>query len=81
MNQTSPLALDITSMWTGSGLWAWGHVIFLALLIAVLVATVVLQGAVRSPSDKALRACHVALAPMLTLFLVVVLQRFSELSY
>lgn len=81
MNQAIPQPLDLKSIWTGAGLWAWGHAVVVVALIAVLVAVIVLQGAVRSPNRKALRALHVALAPMLALFVVVVVQRFSELSY
>lgn len=80
MNQAA-LALATKSMWAGAGAWAWGHAILILLLISVLTAVVVLQGAVRSPSRTALRVLHVVLAPMLALFVVVVVQRFLELSY
>ncbi|MER7274516.1 hypothetical protein ABT369_08675 [Dactylosporangium sp. NPDC000244] len=70
----------VRSLWTGEGPWAWGHAVLLTLLLGTLVARVVLQGAVRSPNQKALRVLNMAIAPLLVVFLVVVLQRFRGLS-
>ncbi|WP_433616451.1 hypothetical protein ACQP2P_14760 [Dactylosporangium sp. CA-139114] len=74
----SPLLLR--SLWTGEGPWVWGHAALLTLLLGTLVARVVLQSAVRSPNSRALRALNMAIAPLLVVFLVVVLQRFRGLS-
>ncbi|MGI5240380.1 hypothetical protein [Dactylosporangium sp. CA-139066] len=70
----------LRSVWIGEGSWAWGHAILLTVLLGTLVAKVVLHGAVRSPSRKALRVLNLVIAPLLAVFLIVVLQRFRELS-
>nr|BFE58270.1 hypothetical protein GCM10020063_027960 [Dactylosporangium thailandense] len=72
--------LFVRSLWIGAGPWAWVHAVLLTLLFGTLVARVVLQGALRSPNQKALRVLNMAIAPLLVVFLVVVLQRFRGLS-
>ncbi|GAA2344954.1 hypothetical protein [Dactylosporangium salmoneum] len=74
----SPLLLR--SVWTGEGPWVWVQALLLTVLLGTLVAKVVLQGAVRSPNRKALRVLNMVIAPLLVVFLVVVLQRFRGLS-
>jgi uncharacterized membrane protein len=81
MSPAGPLSLVLKSVWTGAAPWAWGHAVLLAVLLTALVAKVVLQGAVRSPNRKALRALNVVIVPLLMVFLVVVLQRFRDLGY
>ena len=81
MNKVAQLSVATKSVWSGGGAWAWGHAVLVVTLIAVLVATVVLQGAARSSNRKARRTLNVALAPLLVIFLVVVVQRFRTLSF
>jgi uncharacterized membrane protein len=76
-----PLSLILKPLWTGATLWVWGQGLLITVLLAALVAKVVLQAAVRSPNRKVLRALNVVIAPLLILFLVVVLQRFRDLGY
>jgi len=76
------MSATLKAVWTGAGPWSWVHAILFTVLIAVLVAIVVLQGAhAHSPNRRTLRALSVVSAPLLVVFLVVVLQRFRELSF
>lgn len=81
MSPAAPLSLVLKSVWTGAAPWAWGQAALLTVLLGALIAKVVLQGAARSPNRKAHRALNVAIAPLLVVFLIVVLLRFHDLSY
>lgn len=81
MSSGVPLSLIPKPLWTGATLWVWGQGLLITVLLAALVAKVVLQAAVRSPNRKVLRALNVVIAPLLILFLVVVLHRFRDLGY
>jgi threonine/homoserine/homoserine lactone efflux protein len=50
-------------------------------LLLALIAKVVLQGAIRRPLRGALRVLNVVIAPLLVVFVIIVLQRFHDLSY
>jgi L-lactate permease len=76
-----PLSLILKPVWTGATLWVWGQALLITVLLAALVAKVVLQAAVRSPNRKLLRALNVVIAPLLVVFLAVVLHRFRDLGY
>jgi hypothetical protein len=55
-------------------------VIVLAVLLAALSAKVLLQSATPSPRRDALRLLDVVIAPLLVVFVIVVLERFHELT-
>jgi hypothetical protein len=81
MSIATSVPLVIRAVWTGGATLALGQVVLLTVLLTALVVKVVLQGAVRSPSGKLLRALNVLIAPLLIVFFVVVLQRFRVLGY
>jgi uncharacterized membrane protein YkvI len=70
----------LRSVWTGGGGWALSQAVLLTVLLAALVVKVLMQGALRSPNRKLLRALNVVIAPLLIVFLVVVVQRFRVLG-
>lgn len=55
--------------------------VVVTLLLLALIAKVVLQGAIRRPVRGALRVLNVVIAPLLVVFVIIVLQRFHDLSY
>jgi hypothetical protein len=82
MSPAEPLSLVLKSTWTGAAApWVWGHAALLTVLVALLVTKVMLEGAVPAPNRKTLRALNVVIAPLLVVFLAVVLLRFRDLGY
>jgi hypothetical protein len=59
---------------------ASGQAAILTLLLLALIAKVVLQIAVRPLRRSALRVLDVIIAPLLIAFVVIVIQRFRDLS-
>jgi hypothetical protein len=55
--------------------------IVLAVLLVALVAKVLLQSATRPPGRHALRLLDVVIAPLLVVFVIIVLERFHDLAY
>lgn len=55
-------------------------VIVFAVLFGALLAKIILQSVVRLPRRGALRLLDVAIAPMLIVFVIIVVERFRELS-
>jgi hypothetical protein len=55
-------------------------VVVLVVVVAALVARVLLQGATPFPRRDALRLLDIALVPLIVVFVLVVLERFRDLS-
>jgi len=55
-------------------------VIVLAVLVVAFLAKIMLQSAMGLPRRGALRLLDVAIAPLLIVFVIVVLERFRDLS-